>query len=300
MKKIIVFLSMFLFAGGILMAQTPKLSYEVLLRDDANNLLYEQSPIEVDVFIYDREGVTEQYREYVTGLSTDANGILHIEFGEGVNWESQGVDWSNASIGLDIFCPGRAIHKWVPVYAVPYAMQAGNVPNALTTDGIIEYIGGINFENDARRILRALHENPNGLEQDLVDSITNYLKAHKAEAVDGFLYYVDHLTAGDVQSTYNTVLANADAYERGTELWVDYAKHHMDEAIEIAEYFVNIYNRASDEHYVDEFIAKVKANTQVYPKVKAYYEDIFKEYLDENNYIQKTECPAVDPCTIAH
>lgn len=298
MKRIIVFLSMFLFAGGILMAQTPKLSYEVLLRDDANNLLYEQSPIEVDVYIYDREGVTEQYRENVAGLSTDANGILHIEFGEGVNWESQGVDWSNASIGLDIFCPGRAIHKWVPVYAVPYALKAANVPDGLTTDEIIEYLGKINFEDDARRILRAVHENPNGLEDAFIDSLINYGKAHKDYAKDVLLHYVDVMTADNVQSTYDHAINNTAAYEQGRILSIAYMENHMQDVIDIAEYFITNYTIAEDEHYIDDFVAKVKANTEVYPKVKAYFEDIFKEYLDDHHYIQKKDCTVVDPCTI--
>lgn len=280
------------------MAQTPKLSYEVLLRDDANNLLYEQSPIEVDVFIYDREGVTEQYRENVAGLSTDANGILHIEFGEGVNWESQGVDWSNASIGLDIFCPGRAIHKWVPVYAVPYALKAANVPDGLTTDEIIEYLGKINFEDDARRILRAVHENPNGLEDDFIDSLINYGKAHKDYAKDVLLHYIDVMTADNVQSTYDHAINNTNAYEQGRILTIQYMENHMQDVIDIAAYFINNYTIAEDEHYVDDFVAKVKANTEVYPKVKAYFEDIFKEYLDDHHYIQKADCTDVDPCTI--
>ena len=280
------------------MAQTPKLSYEVLLRDDANNLLYEQSPIEVDVYIYDREGVTEQYRENVAGLSTDANGILHIEFGEGVNWESQGVDWSNASIGLDIFCPGRAIHKWVPVYAVPYALKAANVPDGLTTDEIIEYLGKINFEDDARRILRAVHENPNGLEDDFIDSLINYGKAHKDIAKDVLLHYVDVMTAENVQSTYDNAVNNTNAYESGRILSIEYMKSHMQDVIDIAAYFINNYTIAEDEHYVEDFVAKVKANTEVYPKVKAYFEDIFKEYLDDHHYIQKADCTDVDPCTI--
>lgn len=298
MKKIIVFLSMFLFAGGILMAQTPKLSYEVLLRDDANNLLYEQSPVNVHVSIFDKEGTTSLYDEDVTGLSTDANALLQIGFGEGVDWEAAGVDWSRARISLNIDCNGRTITQDVPVYAVPYALKAANVPEGLTTDEIIEYLGKINFEDDARRILRAVHENPNGLEDDFIDSLINYGKAHKDIAKDVLLHYVDVMTAENVQSTYDNAINNTNAYERGRVLSIEYMKNHMQDVIDIAAYFINNYTIAEDEHYVEDFVAKVKANTEVYSKVKAYFEDIFKEYLDDHHYIQKADCTDVDPCTI--
>ena len=298
MKKIIVFLSMFLFTGGILMAQTPKLSYDVLLRDNENKLLYNQEPVNVHVSVFDIDGSTSLYDEDVTGLSTDANALLQVEFGEAVDWAALGVDWSRARVNLNINCNGKTITHEVPVYAVPYAMQAANVPNALTTDVIIDYIGGITFSNDVRRILRALHENPNGLEQDLVDTITSYLKNHKDEAKAGFLYYLDHTTAGEIQATYDAMVANTAAFEKGVDVMVDYAEHHMDEAIEIALYFINNYTTAEDGGYVNDFISTLKANTEVYDVVKAYLEDIFKEYLDNHHFIQATDCTTVDPCTI--
>lgn len=298
MKKIIVFLSMFLFAGGILMAQTPKLSYEVLLRDNANNLLYEQSPVNVHVSIFDKDGTTSLYDEDVTGLSTNANALLQVEFGDGVDWAALGVDWSRARISLNIDCNGVAITHDVPVYAVPYAMKAGNVPDALTTDAIVKYLVGITFQDDARRILKALHRNSNGLEQDLLDTITNYLKAHKEEAKAGFLYFLARTTAEDVQATYNTVVSNTEAVERGDTLAVQYAKAHMNDAKEIALYAIEHYTIANDEHYVDEFIATVKANTGLYNVAKAYMEDIFEEYLEQHHYIRKSECTGIDPCTI--
>ena len=311
MKRIIVFLSMFLFAGGILMAQTPKLSYDVLLRNDFssdpdimlhypgdNQLLYNQEGVTAHVVISDAVSGASLYEEDVTGLSTDENGLLHVEFGEGVDWVGLGVDWGQANILMHITCGGYTIDHSAPIYAVPFALQAGNIEKFLTTDAIIEYIGHINFPDDARRILKALHENANGLEQDLVDTITNYLKNHKEQAFRGFLYYLKHTTADEVQATYNTVTNNTAAFEEGLDLLVDYAEQHMDDAIEVALYFINNYTTAEDGGYVHDFISTLKANTEVYDVVKSYLEDIFKDYLDNHHYIQAKDCPAVNPCTI--
>ena len=72
----------------------------------------------------------------------------------------------------------------------------------------------------------------------------------------------------------------------------------MDDAIEVALYFINNYTTAEDGGYVHDFISTLKANTEVYDVVKSYLEDIFKDYLDNHHYIQAKDCPAVNPCTI--
>ena len=82
MKRIITLISMFLLAGGILMAQTttPKLSYEVVIRDGSNNLLVNQ-PVTVDVSVYDlADETTALYTENGLNLESDANGILVVAF----------------------------------------------------------------------------------------------------------------------------------------------------------------------------------------------------------------------------
>ena len=88
MKRIITLVSMFLFAGGILMAQTttPKLSYEVVIRDGDNNLLVNQ-PVTVDVNVYSiSDETTALYTENGLNLVSDANGLLVVAFGKLWAW----------------------------------------------------------------------------------------------------------------------------------------------------------------------------------------------------------------------
>ena len=95
MKRIITLISMFLLAGGILMAQTttPKLSYQVVIRDGGNNLLVNQ-PVTVDVNVFNAaDETTALYTESGLNLESDANGLVVVAFGQDVDWQALGVDW---------------------------------------------------------------------------------------------------------------------------------------------------------------------------------------------------------------
>ena len=159
MKRIITLISMFLFAGGILMAQTttPKLSYEMVIRDADNNLLVNQAT-SVGVSVYSLSDIEEEalYTESLN-LTTDENGILIVEFGQNVDWQAQGVDWLTSKIRFDIDYNNDGVGDIIHidrVFAVPYALQSPN-GDLLTTDEIVRYISEINFDNDMRRILKA-------------------------------------------------------------------------------------------------------------------------------------------------
>lgn len=290
---------MFLLAGGILMAQTtPKLSYEVVIRDNANNLLVNKAAT-VDVRIYSATDIEEEttlYSENGLELTTDANGILVVQFGEAVDWEAQGVDWSNAKIRLDISCEGTSIIHVVPVYAVPYALQSPH-QDLLTTDEIVRYISSINFNNDMRRILKAYHENTYGLEDDWVDTFKHYLMSHKEKIKEIVLSYAPRITASNIYTTASTVQANTAAYNKGVEVMKEFAMENMDAALEVAKYYI--------EHYTEEYNAdvnslvnKIEENEDLYPYIKSFFESTFKEYLDDHHYIQQSDCPDFNPCSI--
>ena len=300
MKRIITLISMFLLAGGILMAQTttPKLSYEVVIRDGDNNLLVDQ-PVTVDVSVYDlTDETTALYTENVPNLESDANGILTVAFGENVDWQALGVDWMTAKIKLNIDYGSGTIEHFVPVFAVPYALQSPT-GELLTTDEIVRYISSINFDNDMRRILKAYHENTYGLENAWVDTFKHYLMSHQEKIKEIILSYAPRITASNIYTTANTVQANTAAYNKGVQVMKEFAMENMDAALEVAKYYI--------EHYTEEYNAdvnslvnKVEENEDLFPYIKSFFESTFKEYLDEHHYIQQSDCPDFNPCTIGH
>lgn len=296
MKRIITLISMFLLAGGILMAQTttPKLSYQVVIRDGGNNLLVNQ-PVTVDVNVFNAaDETTALYTESGLNLESDANGLVVVAFGQDVDWQALGVDWMTSKIRLDIdYGTGNFTH-FVPVFAVPYALQSPT-GELLTTDEIVNYISSINFNNDMRKILNAYHNNTYGLEDDWVDTFKHYLMSHHEKIKEIVLSYAPRVTAENIYSTYNTVTANTAAYNKGVEVMSDFAKENMNVALEMALYYIEHYTSDYDAD-VNSLVNKIKANTDVYPYIKQFVEDTFEEYLDNHGYVRKSDCPEFDIC----
>lgn len=297
MKRIITLISMFLLAGGILMAQTttPKLSYEMVIRDADNFLLVNQD-VSVTVSVYNLSNMEAALYTEDLDLTTDNNGILIVAFGEDVNWQEQGVNWMNAEIHFDVEYEGGSISHIDRVFAVPYALQAPN-SDLLTTDNIVEYISGINFQNDVRRILQAYHENTYGLEDGWVDTFKHYLMSHQDKITEIILSYAPRVDSADIWHTYNTVKGNEVAMHNGMNVLKQYAKENMDAAKEIAKFYLSDEFTAENQADLQQAVEKLRNNTEVYTYVKAYLESLVKEYLEENNYVRKTDCPELNICT---
>lgn len=298
MKRIITLISMFLLAGGILMAQTttPKLSYEMVIRDGDNFLLVNQD-VSVTVSVYNLSNMEAPlYTEDLEELTTDNNGILIVAFGENVDWQEQGVNWMNAEIHFDVEYEGGSISHVDRIFAVPYALQAPN-SELLTTDNIVEYISGINFQNDVRRILKAYHENTYGLEDGWVDTFKHYLMSHQDKITEIILSYAPRVDSADIWHTYNTVKGNEVAMHNGMNVLKQYAKENMDAAKEIMKHYLSEEFTAENQADLQQAVEKLRNNTEVYTYVKAYLESLVKEYLEENNYVRKTDCPELNICT---
>ena len=301
MKRIITLISMFLFAGGILMAQTttPKLSYEMVIRDAQTNDLLVNQDVSVTVSVYNLSNMEAPLYTEDLDLTTDNNGILIVAFGEDVNWQEQGVNWMNAEIHFEIDYSGDYtghISHVDRVFAVPYALQSPN-SDLLTTDNIVEYISGINFQNDVRRILKAYHENTYGLEEDWVDTFKHYLMSHQDKITEIILSYAPRVDSADIWHTYNTVKGNEVAMHNGMEVLKQYAKDNMAAAKEIMMHYLSEEFTAENQADLQQAVNKMKNNnTEVYELFKTYLEVMVKEYLEDNHYVRKTDCPDFQIC----
>lgn len=306
MKRIITLVSMFLFAGGILMAQptTPKLSYEMVIRDAQNYLLYDKT-VSVSVSVYSLSDIEEEEALYTKNnltLTTDENGILIVEFGENVDWQALGVDWINSKIRFDIDYNNDGVGDIIHidrVFAVPYALQSPT-DDLLTTDEIVRYISEIDFEHDVRRILKAYHENTYNLEYDWVDTFKHYLMTHSDSIKSIILSYAPRVTNADIWNTYNTVQRNTVAMSNGMKVLKQYAKDNMAAAKEIMMSYLGEDFTDEDRADLQQAVDKLKTNTEVYTLAKAYLEGLVKEYLEKNKYVRKTDCPDVHICPPEH
>ena len=280
------------------MAQTttPKLSYEMVIRDGDNNLLVNQD-VTVTVNVYNVSNMEAAlYTEEDLELTTDNNGILIVAFGENVNWQEQGVNWMNAEIHFDVEYDGGSISHIDRVFAVPYALQAPN-SELLTTDNIVEYISGINFQNDVRRILKAYHENTYGLEDDWVDTFKHYLMSHQDKITEIVLSYAPRVDSADIWHTYNTVKGNEVAMHNGMNVLKQYAKENMDAAKEIMMHYLSEEFTAENQADLQQAVDKMKNNNaEVYELFKTYLEVMVQEYLEDNHYVRKTDCPDFQIC----
>jgi len=129
MKKIFTFVICMFFAIGGLFAQ--KLSYQAVVRNSANELVYDAS-VTVVLSILDANGAV-QYSETQTAV-TNQNGLLSLIVGEATNATGSmvGVNWNDASIKTVITLPsGEVITNVMPVTAVPYALFADNTGGSI-------------------------------------------------------------------------------------------------------------------------------------------------------------------------
>lgn len=117
MKRILLFtvLIMICFAA---LAQTPKISYQAVLRD-ANNRLVTNTAVTVDVTI---TYGSDTYSETGLTTTTNANGLFSIAIGSVSGYEA--IKWNNATIKTVVTFGTNTIVNTTAVTAVPYALNA--------------------------------------------------------------------------------------------------------------------------------------------------------------------------------
>ena len=130
-RTLTLFAAILLLAVG---ATAQKLSYQAVVRNDANELVTETT-VQVAVTVLDANNAV-QYSETHANVQTNRNGLLSLMIGDGVANGSttlSDVEWSGASVRTVITLPdGSTITNVTPVNPLPYALYAENVsPEAL-------------------------------------------------------------------------------------------------------------------------------------------------------------------------
>ena len=284
MKKILTFLMMFAMTAGILSAQTPTLSYQVVVRDANNNLVVDQDVV-ASVTILAPETV---YSETITG-HTNHNGMLSLTIGrvpdivvEPVNADFPvnpfaQIDWSIARIQMEITSPeGTRIMSYVEdVYAVPYALQSSFL---LTTPQIVNYVAewSGHGEEDVDAIVAALRSNQPFL-TTIRDTVVEYVKNHFDISKRVVRHYMHKVSGDDVREAYNYYETRLDADVKAeiVKCVKKYLKRHRSMAMELAKYYLRTTN--ADE--IDALYRKLFANTAVYNFATEKVDAVLDDYL---------------------
>lgn len=134
MKKKFTLIVMVFLTAGTLFAQTDRMSYQAVLRNADNELVYNEN-LSVQVQILDASGAV-QYSE-LHSATTNANGMISLVIGNGTNVTGNlsEVIWQNAVIrSVFTLADGTVITQATPVTAVPYAKYAERAGNVFSGD----------------------------------------------------------------------------------------------------------------------------------------------------------------------
>ena len=134
MRKIFTLIVLVFLMAGALFAQTNRMSYQAVLRNANNELVYNEN-VSVHIEIRNASGVVQYSEQHST--STNANGMISLTIGNGTNVTGNlsEVVWQNAVIrSVFTLSDGATITQTTPVTAVPYAMYAENAGNAFSGD----------------------------------------------------------------------------------------------------------------------------------------------------------------------
>ena len=168
--------------GGFAQAPThEQLTYQTVVRNAQNQLVFGQDNITVTVEVCNLDGSVLRYSEMHTGLSTNANGLLTLMVGSGtlVSGAWTNIDWSDAAIRTTIsYDHGSGTvtipSGLAPVSAVPYALQAGNA-----TGSSID-VGAAIHDSIVNNISSQIHDSivyniNNNVNSQIHDTVSNYL-----------------------------------------------------------------------------------------------------------------------------
>ena len=147
-----VFMAVLTFAG---LAQNDKISYQAVVRNSANQLVYDQD-MEVTVSIANSETGTAVYTE-TQAVHSNANGLISLLIGDGTpvsgSWDA--IQWNHAWVTAVIAQGGTvlATHH-LPLSAVPYALYADQVDPA----ALANYLTTNHYLTEETQVLTISHD----------------------------------------------------------------------------------------------------------------------------------------------
>lgn len=218
MKKILTLFAMLLVTASTLLAQTPKLSYQMVVR---NNEAQKVGKFNQKDLVYSTEltgninilvATNGNYAPAASGnftATTNMNGMLSLTIvgsddqtqGNGIvklNKKLRDINWNQAKIVVGISTYG--INDTMPVYPVPYALSALNHDSTLSTKAIYYYISESTV-NDVDTIYKTIMAN-NELHEAIDSAIVFYIKNNRTAVKNLIFHFLGQLNTDDLNEAY--------------------------------------------------------------------------------------------------
>lgn len=250
MKKILTLFAMLLVTASTLLAQTPKLSYQMVVRNNqAQNVgkfnqkdLVYSTPLTGNINIL--VATNGNYASAASGnftATTNMNGMLSLTIvgsddqtqGNGIvklNKKLRDINWNQAKIVVGISNYG--INDTMPVYPVPYALSALNHDSTLSTKAIYYYISKSTV-NDVDTIYKTIMAN-NELHEAIDSAIVFYIKNNRTAVKNLIFHFLGQLNTDDLNEAYAEYKKNKQLDSALVDTVTKYIINHYDLAKEIA------------------------------------------------------------------
>lgn len=250
MKKILTLFAMLLVTASTLLAQTPKLSYQMVVR---NNKAQQVEKFNQKDLVYSTEltgninilvATNGNYAPAASGnftATTNMNGMLSLTI-VGSDDQTQGngivnldkklrdINWNQAKIVVGISTYG--INDTMPVYPVPYALSALNHDSTLSTKAIYYYISESTV-NDVDTIYKTIMAN-NELHEAIDSAIVFYIKNNRTAVKNLIFHFLGQLNTDDLNEAYAEYKKNKQLDSAFVDTVTKYIINHYDLAKEIA------------------------------------------------------------------
>ena len=315
MKKILTLFAMLLVTASTLLAQTPKLSYQMVVRSQCpevgkfvkNDLVYNEQ-VEGTFKIFVANASAPAYTWNFT-KKTNMNGMLSLDVpATSDNGSLSSINWKGAKVVVEI--PLYCVNDTMDVYPVPYALFTANRDDALTTEQIVKYLKKVDT-SDFEQVITAFYGNPSQnptLEKYVVDTVLNYIKANRTAVRNLLLSWLGQMNADDLDTVYNMVNNRPDLKEFINKYAVQFAKDHKSDAKEILLYYVSTTTKGDVKQVLEEVkgnhafdtvatiiadtaVKYIKAHPQMVQDLATYYIEnattaqvnYVKNYLQQHN-----------------
>lgn len=214
MKKIIS-IAFLMLMTVMTMAQNQKISYQMVVRNAANEIVPNTSGVEVTISLLDaNNGI--MYSEKHT-LTTDVNGLISCFIGDGdlLSGEYNNVVWENASIETKLLVPGETeVSATQKLGFLPHALYAKNLNFQFLEDYLNAhgYLDSLSLRDSIANILNDFPYNTSAYVND-ANYLTEVLEMQVLSLVGDTLYISNgnHIVLpanfnGDYNSLTNTPL----------------------------------------------------------------------------------------------
>lgn len=298
MKKILTLFAMLLVTASTLLAQTPKLSYQMVVRDSHNNLVVKDT-VNVEFIVLqnartidqvdpvdqpDQEDVFYMWKKAVT----NRNGMLSLTVScdpemDEPEMECRGdlgsVKWDKATIHVRITSQegDEYVNTTMEILPVPYALMAQNQDVDITTAQIVKYLKQVDTA-DFEAVITAMYGNPSQnptLEKYMVDTVLNYIKANRTAVRNMMLNWLSQMEKKDLDTVYKMFNANTEVKEAVNDLCIDFVKQHPADVKEVALYYI----KQTTQDDVVAVIDAVKGNSAAFDTIADFIADTVIKYV---------------------